>query len=67
VSSSKSNNQIKALLQPDSSIKILLMMSITVSSPKPQLALNKIPKFNFVHAMAADVNDKHPRFFSSHD
>jgi hypothetical protein len=64
VYSEKSNNQIKALLQPDSSIKIPLMMGINVSSPKPQLAPDKIPKFNFVDAMKMDVNveGRHPRF-----
>ena len=31
-------------------------MGITVSSPNPVLADDKIPQFNFIHAMATDVN-----------
>jgi len=60
-----SGNQISDLLEPKpDSITISLTMSITVSSPKPMLAPDMIPKFNFIHAMAIDVNggQSHPNF-----
>jgi len=55
----KSGNQIGNLLNPSkSSIKITLMMAVSIISPKPELADDKIKKFNFVHAMALDVYTK---------
>jgi hypothetical protein len=58
-----SGNQIGGLLNPRN-IKIPLTMSLTVSSPKPVLAPDNIPKFNVIHAMAVDVNDptERPKF-----
>ncbi|KAF8626078.1 hypothetical protein AX15_005094 [Amanita polypyramis BW_CC] len=61
----KSGNQISGLLDPKTgSVKIKLAMSITVLSPLPELAPDKIKKFNFLHAMAKDVFDgmKRPPF-----
>lgn len=38
-------------------------MGITVSSPRPVLAGDEVPKFNFIHAMSIDVNStKYPSF-----
>jgi hypothetical protein len=53
-------NQISDLLRPRK-VTIPLMMGVAVSSPKATIANDKIPKFNFIHAMAADMNEQPDR------
>ncbi|KAA8897745.1 hypothetical protein FN846DRAFT_783189 [Sphaerosporella brunnea] len=53
-SSASKGNNIKELLS-GTNLTVPLTMGITVASPRPVLSEDKIPKFNFVHAMAQDV------------